>query len=145
MTQLYTTLKSLDRLKKLCDIFRRSSGETICKGLVSNENETIYAHVVGVLLPPMARRWFRKTGKGYGYLSMQAPEHCNKVSKTLYKTRTNGKWNMENYDSYAMLLHFNRARYLETAITVIRGQKKLEKLKKENNDESRCLFIKKNE
>ena len=58
-----------------------------------------------------------------------------------YKTRTNGKWNLENYDAYAMLIYFNQARYLETTIVVTRGQKKFEKLKKENNDDSKTLFI----
>lgn len=144
VTELYTNEVSLQRLEKMCCIFRKSSGDTLFKGLLSNENETIYAHVVGVLLPLLARRWFLKTGKGYGYMSMQAPEHCNKVSKTLYKTRTNGRWNMENYDAYAMLMHYNRARYLETRIIVTRGQKRFVKKKEENNDDSKSLFIKMN-
>ena len=45
-----------------------------------------------------------------------------------YKTSTNRKRDLGNYDAYAMCMNFNETGYLETTIVVTRGQKKFEKL-----------------
>ena len=131
ITSLHTNEDRLARLSKLCHVFYRFGKDTF----YSND-AGVYHHLVSRVLPQQCKRFFEQTGLGYGYCSMQAPEHVNKETKFLYRYRTNRKFT-EKYDALAMVMHIRLHSYLAFDLKKnhTKGQErariKKEKLKKE--------------
>ena len=120
-----TNEENIQRMEKLC-AFRKKSDEILPK--------TYYVHVVGAVLPKMARRLFDEHGYGYGVMSMQSGEHCNKVAKTLYKHCTNGWHDRTNYDAYCHVMHMNWLRYKEFVPSRTKGVQASELKREKNKD-----------
>ena len=114
LTSLVTCDKNLKRLKCLCSTFKQYANTSLFQTMNDLPGFTSYAHCFQSVYLLMAVKWYEKTGKGYGYFSMQACEHMNKVLKILFKTRTNGRLSStaESYDAFAACLHINKMRYL---------------------------------
>ena len=100
-----TNEDNMQRMEELCAFWRKESCDIL--------PQTYYVHVVGSVLPRMARRLYDNHGYGYGVMSMQSGEHCNKMAKTLYKHCTNEWHDRANYDAYSHVMHMNWLRYIE--------------------------------
>ena len=62
------------------------------------------------------KRYYEISGNGYGYNSMQGAEHLNKTTKTILKTRTNGRTDMENYCFIAASMEIRDQRFIHLKI-----------------------------
>lgn len=71
--------------------------------------ETLYEHTLYYILLRKVENWNLETNQGYGFFSLQGPEHINAVSKYALMRRTNlhfGK--RDEYDSFHRILRINR-------------------------------------
>ena len=133
LTQLETDEKCISLIEKMCSEFKVYSRISWFQGQYADQNVTVYGHIFGTILPKKVRRYYELTNQGYGYNSMQAGEHCNKTTKVLFKLRTNGKFNLANYDCYASIMNINwhRYTYYELPKARTKGQK-LHDIKKQS-------------
>ena len=69
LTSLATDENHLHRLESLCKLFKK-----YVEKHVARDTMTLYVHLASGLIAQLAWRWYRQSGLGYGYHSMQGPE-----------------------------------------------------------------------
>ena len=131
ITSLHTSTEKIARLGRICEMFHESGSETVYS---TPKITTVYFHIVAKTIPRFVKRYYDISGNGYGANSMQGAEHLNKTTKTILKTRTNGRTDMNNYCSIAFNMEIRDQRFEHLKIkgktkVEIQSYIKMEKLK----------------
>lgn len=77
---------------------------------LKGHKESLYEHTLFSVLMKKVKLWNIESGTGYGYFSLQGPEHINSVSKYFLMRRTNMHFsNLDGeYDSFERILRISR-------------------------------------
>jgi hypothetical protein len=130
---LTSTPGRLEDLKKGMDDFIRRSNRTFYGS--KKDKETLYSHTLQYVLIDKVMEWTRaEGGDGYGYFSLQGPEHINSVCKYALMKRTNLHFSddLNAVDSFERILRINRIRlYYFVEINNTRGMQRDQARKRE--------------